>query len=213
LSRQMEFRPGIGKYRYSMSFTTGSLFISESVQLASLHRDISDWNAVRDKVLVENLLQARTLNTLKRVCREVISRLKTLSSAELDVLIDGCHQEQAYLLWVAVCRRYRFIADFAVEMLREYYITLKSDLTYEDFDSFFNRKSEWHRELDEISPSTRSKLRQVLFKMLREADLLTVNNSINAAMFSQGLFDLLHHSNFKDMLFFPVFESELKGMV
>ena len=198
--------------RYSMSFTTGSLFHRESVELAALYLDLGDWNSVRDKVIAENLLQARTLNTLKRVCREVISRLRTLSSGELEFLIEGSHQEQAYLLWIAVCHRYRFIADFAVEVLRERYITLKSDLTHEDFDSFFNRKSEWNLELDEITPATRGKLRQVLFKMLREADLLTANNMIHAAMLSPRLLELFHQGSLRDVLYLPVFESELKGM-
>jgi hypothetical protein len=195
-----------------MSFTTGSLFCRESVKLAALYLELDDWNSVRDKVIAENLLQARTLNTLKRVCREVVSRLKTLSSGELAFLIEGNQQEQAYLLWLAVCRRYRFIADFAVEVLRERYITLKTDLSHEDYDSFFNKKSDWHPELDEIRPSTRSKLRQVLFKILREADLLTKNNMINAAMLSPRLLDVIHRGSRRDVSYFPVFESDLKGM-
>lgn len=195
-----------------MSFTTGGLFHRESVNLAALYLDLGDWNSVRDKVVAENLLQTRTLNTLKRVCREVVSRLRTLSQSELDFLVEGSHQEQAYLLWLAVCRRYRFIADFAVEVLRERYITLKADLTHEDFDSFFNRKSEWHLELDEITPATRSKLRQVLFKILRDADLLAANNMINAAMLSPRLLDVIHRGNRRDVSNFPVFESDLKGM-
>jgi excisionase family DNA binding protein len=207
-----ESGPTMSNNRYSMSFTTGSLFHRESVKLAELYLDLSDWNSVRNKVIADNLLQTRTLNTLKRVCREVISRLKTLSSGELEFLIEGSHQEQAYLLWVAVCRRYRLIADFAVEVLRERYITLKNDLSHEDFDSFFNRKSEWHSELDEISPATRSKLRQVLFKILRETDLLTVNNMINGAMLSPRLLDVILRVSRRDVLYFPVFESDLKGM-
>lgn len=199
--------------RYSMSFTTGSLFHRESVRLAALYLDLGDWNAVRDKVITENLLQTRTLNTLKRVCREVISRLKTLSRGELELIVEGYHQEQGYLLWLAVCRRYSFIADFAVEVLRERYITLKNDLNYEDFDFFFNRKSEWSLELDKITPATRSKLRQVLFKMLREADLLTANNMIHAAMLSSRLLELIYQSSLRDLVYFPVFESELKGMM
>jgi len=198
--------------RYSMSFTTGSLFHSESVKLATLYVDLGNWDSVRDKVIEENLLQARTLNTLKRVCREVVSRLKMLSSGEIEFLVACNHQEEAYLLWLAVCRRYSFIADFAVEVLRERYVTLKIDLTYEDFDSFFNCKSEWHLELDEIASATRSKLRQVLFKMLRETDLLTANNMINAAMLSPRLLALIQQSNGRDVLYFPVFESDLKGM-
>jgi hypothetical protein len=195
-----------------MSFTTGSLFHRESVELAALYLDLGDWNAVRSKVIAQNLLQTRTLNTLKRVCREIISRLKTLSSGELEFLVEGRHQEQAFLLWLAVCRRYKFVSDFAVEVLRERYITLKCDLTHEDFDSFFNRKSEWHLELDEITPATRSKLRQVLFKILREADLLTANNMIHAAMLSPRLLGLIHKGSRRDILHFPVFESDVKGM-
>lgn len=193
-----------------MSFTTGTLLQQESVKLAELYLDYGDWDDVRDKVIAENLLQTRTLNTLKRVCSEVISRLRTLRQDELAFLVEASYQEQAYLLWVAVCRRYQFIADFAVEVLRERYITLKSDLTHEEFDAFFNQKSEWHAELDKLTPATREKLRQVLFKMLREVDLLTAGNMINAAMISPRLLELLRHGN--HMLYFPIFEADLKEM-
>lgn len=85
---------------YSMSFTTGGLFHQESVKLAALYLDLGDWETVRDKVIAENSLQTRTVSSLKRVCREVISRLKTLSSDGLKFLVDARHQEQAYLLWL-----------------------------------------------------------------------------------------------------------------
>jgi hypothetical protein len=192
-----------------MSFTTGSLFHRESVELAALYLDLGDWNTVRDKVIAENLLQARTRSTLKRVCHEVISRLRTLSPGELEVLVEGSHQDQAYLLWLAVCRRYRFIADFAVEVLRERYISVKIDLTHEDFDSFFNHKADWSLELEEITTRTRGKLRQVLFKMLREADLLADDNKILAAMLSPRLLGLFYQGRLRDVKYFPVFESEL----
>ena len=196
--------------RYRVSFTTGGLFHRESVKLAELYLDLRDWKAVQERVIVENVLQARTLNTIKRVCREVISRIRTLGPDELNFLVAASHQEQAYLLWLATCRQYKFIADFAVEVLRERYITLRNDLTHEDFDSFFNRKSEWHEELDRITPATRSKLRQVLFKILREADLLTAHNMINAALLTPKLLEIILQSNQRDILYFPVFESEVK---
>lgn len=195
-----------------MSFTTGNLFHRESVNLAALYLDQGDWNSVGNKVVADNLLQARTLNTLKRVFREIVSRLRTMNTRELEFLIEGSHQDQAYLLWLAVCRRYQFIADFAVEVLRERYISLKADLTYGDFDSFFNRKAEWHLELNEITPTTRCKSRQVLFKILREADLVTANNMINAAMLSPRLLELIQLGGRMDVCYFPVFESDLKGM-
>ncbi|WP_068816054.1 DUF1819 family protein [Phormidesmis priestleyi] len=197
--------------KYSMSFTTGSLFYQESVKLAVLFLEIQDWNLVRDMVLSKNLLQSRTVNTSKRVCREVCSRLRTLHENELDLLAHGTFQEQSYLLWLAVCRRYKFIADFAREIVREKYISLQFALDYEDFDFFFNKKSEWHEELDQIKPATRIKSRQILFKMLREADLLTSNNLINPAMLSPQLLSTISEEHRQNLLIFPAFEAELKG--
>jgi len=198
--------------RYIMSFTTGNLYHRESVKLAALYLDLGDWNSVHDKVISENLLQTRTLNTQKRVYIEVVSRLKTLNPAELEFLVEASHQEQAYLLWLAVCRRYRFIADFAVEVIRERYITLKTDLTPEDFNSFLYRKSEWHSELDAISAESRIKLRQVLFKILKDADILSANHMINAAMLTPRLLELIHQGNSNEVLYFPAFESDVKGV-
>lgn len=196
---------------YSMSFTTGSLFRQESVQVAALFLEYQDWNKVRDRVLSENLLQFRTMNTLKRVCREIFSRLKTLSPDELTLLVHSATQEQGYLLWLAICRRYKFIEDFAIEILRERYLTLKKDLPYEEFDAFFNKKSDWHERLNTIKPATKAKLRQTLFKMLREADLLTGNNIIQAAMLSPKLLRAVQQENKDSILIFPTMEPRLVG--
>ncbi len=193
--------------RYRMSFTTGGLFLNESVKVAELYRDLADWDLVRVKVLDDNLLQTRVQSTAKRVCCEIISRLKQFSSQELDLFVQANYQEQAYLLWLAICRCYTFIGDFAVEVLRERYLTLKSDLHYEDFDFFFNGKAEYHPELDEIKTTTRKKLRQVLFKILREAGLLTANNEIIGAVITQQLLQYNSYPS-QTMSFFPVFESD-----
>jgi hypothetical protein len=193
-----------------MSFSTGGLFHRESIQLAELYRSFSEWEAVRAAVIDENLLQTRTLSTSQRVSREIISRLKTLSDSELDFLIEASHSEQAQLLWVVVCRSYRLIAEFAIEVLRERFITLKQDLSYEDFDSFFNHKAEWCEQLEQISASTRKKLRQVLFRMMREADLITPGNMINATRLSPGMVDLLSATDRHELLYFPSFEADMK---
>mgnify|MGYP001769664202 CR=1 FL=1 len=198
---------------YRMSFSTGGLFLRESERAAALYRDFGDWTTVRDKILAENLLRARTLSTLKRLCRELVSRLKTLSDRELGFLIECSRRERGYLLWIAACRQYAFVADFALEILRERYITLKIDISNEEFDSFFIRKSEWRPELDEITPATRIRLRQNLFQMLREADLLTADNMIISAMPSPGLLDAMSPGDIRDVFYLPVFESDLKGVM
>jgi len=195
--------------KYSMSFTTGSLFRQESLKVARLFIDFRDWNAVRKKVLSENLLQTRTLNTLKRVYREISSRLKTLCEDELALMVNGTPQDQSHLLWLAVCRRYTFIADFAKEVLRERFIGFKAVLHYEDFDAFFNQKAEWHDELDRIAHATQVKVRQIIFKMMREAGLLTDSHIINPVMLSAQLLQAIPQPQRQDLLIFPVFQADL----
>ena len=198
--------------KYSMSFTAGSIFFQESVKFAELYLEFGDWDETKNYIIHQNILQARTLNTSKRICTEIISRLKTMNKQELEFLLDSSSQDQAYLLWLAICRRYQFIGDFAIEVIRERFISLKTDLNYIDFDSFFNQKSEWHVELENIKSSTRNKLRQVLFKILREADLLTENNLINVATLSPSLIEIICQNDKREILYFPLFESNLQGM-
>tara|TARA_R110001599_G_scaffold224338_2_gene423535 strand:+ start:13324 stop:13938 length:615 start_codon:yes stop_codon:yes gene_type:complete len=193
--------------RYRISFTSGSLYHRESLRLAELYRELGDWDLVREEGLQRNLLQARTVSTAKRVSRESVARLRTLNDEELDVLIEGSHQDQAHILWLAVCRLYQFVADFASEVVRERFLSMKIDLKFEDFDAFFNRKSEWHDELDQVSASTRDKLRQVIFRMLREADLLTKDKTINTVILSPRLVELIRKNNPDELLLFPTFEN------
>lgn len=189
---------------YKLSFTAAPLLQQESVKLAELFLEFKDWDMVREQVLSNNLLQARTQSSLRRICQEIIPRLGCLNREELELLVQGSSQEQTQLLWVAICRQYEFIAEFAVEVLRERYLTLKGDVQYEDFESFFNGKSEWHPEIDALTTSTRNKLRQVLFRIMREADLLAKNNTINTAMLSPRVYDILVRNNPGDLSLFPM---------
>ena len=198
--------------KYVMSFTTGGLFRRGSLEAASLFLQKGSWDAVRKEIMDKNLLQARTVSTLQRECREIVSRLQTLNDEELRFLAEADHREQGYMLWIAACRRYTFIGEFAVEVLRERYITLKVDVRYEEFDAFFNAQSEAHPQLHEISSTTRKKLRQVLFKILRESELLDSDNTIIPVMPGAELTALISRGNKRELLLFPVFESDLKGM-
>ena len=93
--------------------------------------------------------------------------------------------------------------EFAVEVLRERYLSYQMDLPLEAFDVFWGRKAEWDEGLESISQSTRLKLRQILFRMMREAGVLTENNTIQMVYLSKRLQDLIADSNREDLLVFP----------
>ena len=194
-----------------MSFGAGALLHSESVRAAALFLELGDWQRLRERVLAENLLQARTLASSKRVCREISSRLEMLNGSETELLVHGIAQDQVHLLWIAVCRRYRFIADFASEVIRERFLALRFDLDYADFDHFFDGKAAMHPELDSITPSTRNKLRQVLFRMLREATLLGGDLALQPVQLSSRLKSVLGSELASAVLLFPTLEAPNAG--
>jgi len=192
---------------YRMSFTAASLCIRESAILAQRYLDLGNWEQVSSEAFSENLLQVRTQSSLRRLLRELTTRLETLSPAELELLTESTEQHQAQILWLAVCRCYPFVAEFAAEVVRERYLSLKYELPLDEFDAFFNRKAQWHPELDSISSSTHNKLRQVLYRLLREAGLLSAQRTIQGIQLNPRLAKLLHQGCAEEALYFPTLDS------
>jgi malonyl CoA-acyl carrier protein transacylase len=195
--------------RYRLSFTTGGLFSQESAMVAEIFLRKQDWLLTREQVRAENLLQVRTATAALRISKEVVARLELLTNPELECVVDGSIRERGYLLWSATCRRYAFIREFAIEVLREYFVTLRQELHLKDFDAFFNGKALWNEELDSIAPSTQSKLRQSLFRMLREADLISTQNIIQPAMLTPRIAGLLAMHGRDAFLIYPLADADI----
>lgn len=189
--------------RYALSFTSGGLLAREASLLAPVYFSERDWGTVRDSSIEQNLLQARTTSSSERVTRETIQRLSVFDENELHLLMDSSHTERSHLMWVAACRRYVLIGDFAEEVLRERFLLLTPTLDHENFDRFITGKSLWHPELDELKPSTRAKLRQTMFRMLHEARLLSQDGEIIPAVLSERVRDALTAREPSDIRFLP----------
>ena len=199
--------------KYLMSFTTGGLFYQESVNLTNLYLDKRNWQEVKETALFDNLLQARTKSTAQRILRETTLRLTLLTDSQLQLLADGTRSEQNYILWLAVCKRYTFIQEFAIEVLREKFLCLEIMLTYDDYDFFYNKKAQWHDELENLSPTTRTKNRSVLFRILLEAELLASENLINPALFTKELVSVIAADNASLFACYPISDRDIKELI
>lgn len=195
---------------YKMSFTSGGLFYSESLVLLEEYQRKKDWNEVQLIALQENLIQSRTTSSAKRRVREILARLILLSPPQLKLLGCGSVAEQQYLLWIAVCKQYTFIQDFAVEVLREKFFRMDLVLTTDEYTLFFDGKAEWHEELERLKPSTCKKLQQVLFKMMREADILSEENMIIPALPTVELIRVIAQENINWLRVLPVSETDIQ---
>ena len=185
--------------RYALSFTSGGLLAREADVVATVYLRERDWGAVRKIVTEGNLLQARTTSSSVRVTRETIQRLSVMDDAELEFLAESSLTERCHLMWVAACRRYELIGDFAEEVLRERFLLLTPTLSIDDFDRFITGKSLWHSELDELKASTHAKLRQ----MLHEAGLCSEDGDIVPAVLTERVHEVLAARAPSDVRFLP----------
>jgi hypothetical protein len=190
--------------KYRLSFTTGGLFVREAMIAAPFFLQLGDAINVRSRLQSENSFQQRTEQSTKRITREVVNRLASFSVEELELLQDGLHSERAQLMWIAACREYSFLREFAEEVVREKFLILAHKLSHGDFDSFFIGKSMWHEELEQITESTRKRLRSSTFLMLREADLLSEAGDIVPTRLSSRLADIIERRDPNELRWFPM---------
>jgi hypothetical protein len=188
---------------YKMSFSTGGLFLNETLAVARLHVVGEPWTATISRALTEGATSLPKAASQRRTLHEIVNRLSTLTDMERDYLLTQADRDdQLALLWLATCRAYRFVREFATEVLRERYLSFQLDLPLESFDILFAAKAEWDDGLASISPSTRAKLRQVLFRMMREAHVISNDSRIQSAIVSSRLRAMLEQDCPADLVLF-----------
>jgi hypothetical protein len=195
---------------YNMSFTTGGLFYNESLKALGLYLSLRDWKIVRERMLLDNLLQSRTRSSAIRVSREICLRLATLTERQLRLLESGSAQEQRYLLWLSVCKRYSIIREFIEEVVREKLLRMDLQISPTDYDIFFAEKVETHLELERLRPFTRAKLRQVLFKIMREAEVISKENMILLSLPTKDLTKVFADDDPRLLAMLPVMDTDIK---
>ena len=189
---------------YKMSFSTGGLFVNESISVARLHKAGESWKETILTAMADGSTSLPKAASNRRTLREIANRVACLTEEERHFLINQSDRpEQEALLWLATCRAYLFVREFAMEVIRERFMSYRVDLPLDAFDHFFDGKAEWHPELTKITPSTRLKLRQILFRMLREAGVIDGASNIRPAYLSSRVIALIDHNAADDLLVFP----------
>ena len=172
---------------YILSFTVGGLFLFEGIELARLRVSGQAWEEVRRIAPAGIFVAAGGASSVKRIRNEVLGRLRRLNDAQVSHLASAGMTDARALMWVAACRKYRILADFAHEVLNERLRSYQPEVRFADFDQLLDTKGEVAME---IAPSTRARLRNVAFRMLREAELIDAQNRVRSLPLSETLLDL-----------------------
>src|SRR6056297_303096 len=187
-----------------MSFGTGGLMLNESVEVARLHVPQEPWEDTIRRAMEQGTTVLPKAASNRRTLREISNRLLTLSDSERDFLIEEADRaDRQALLWLATCRAYRFVREFAVEVIRERYMSYQYELPPESFDILLEAKAEWDEHLTSLTSSTRLKLRQVLFRIMREAGVISQSGQIQASLLSSQLKTMIEEQAPGDLAVFP----------
>ncbi|WP_433660731.1 DUF1819 family protein [Nocardia sp. CA-128927] len=192
---------------YRLSFTTGGLLRVEGAAVAEMLLSAPDAATARAKAIASNVVQQRSAASTSRVTREVLQRLSTLPQPGLELLAHGAVDDGRHLMWFAACARYRFLRDFGQAVLRE-----RPIVTPADFDTFWNLQSAWADALRDATVSTRIKLRQNTFRMIREAGYLDVDGQVRQAQLGSAVVAVIRAADQELFLSFPMDTARLRAV-
>jgi hypothetical protein len=126
--------------QYKMSFTSGGLFLNESVEMARTQMDLLDWNVVVQNALYNRVLMLPKDSSNRRTAREITNRLRCLTELEIEFLVNSKDRNDGYhILWVASCRAYKLVREFAVEVIVSRFQTYSVGF-HAELSRFFHRE-------------------------------------------------------------------------
>jgi hypothetical protein len=105
--------------------------------------------------------------------RELRQRLMHLTPAQLQLAAHGMSDERAAIAWLSAMKASGFIFAFAADVLRSKLALLDPILRASDYEAFLINQSAAHPEVASLTPTSRVKIRSVLFSMVCEAGMAT----------------------------------------
>lgn len=159
--------------KYRFSFTAGAL-LHEEMMLAANELIHHDFKLER---LSASVLNKDRSKTNKREFAEVALRLKTLDDKEIEFLAKGSLALSKQVALLACVRAYSFIRDFFSYVILDKVSLFDFSLTERDYISFVRSRELDHPELEALADSTKYKVKQVLFRILDQAELIDSINS------------------------------------
>ena len=161
------------RIKYRLSFGTGNAYINESNLILKKYLENKDWEETEKFSIEDNILQINTLSSAKRIFREISLRLRSLSLEEQKFFINSNYVDQSILIWISLCRTYKFIGDFSSMIISEKFNSYQLKLDYDDFNYFYEQQKVLHEELNLLKDSTQKKLRQVIFRIMKDLNIIS----------------------------------------
>lgn len=154
---------------YSADITAGALKVQESRVIAGLLlRDVTDreW---RKAIYDQNVLQARSPKTAKRLSVLIRGRLSLVKAPLWKLIHDGSVVEATHACLAAAVKASHLLGDFLDLVVRDEYRTFKETLSLTLWASYVEDCRGRDPDMPEWSESTITRLRSSVYSILAEA--------------------------------------------
>ncbi len=155
--------------RFNGEIVAGALLVRESRAVARLLLDRPDPAAWRRAIVVENVLQKRSPAAAVRQARLIRNRLDLMKPALWKLAADGAADLAAQAALAAAIKHSRLVGDFMYTTIREHWRTFTRQISKSDWIDFLDVCAQLDPRVDRWTEATRTKLRQIVFKMLVES--------------------------------------------
>ena len=155
--------------RYRADITAGSLKVVESRIIADLllrGANGRDWNTA---ILDQNILQARSLATAKRLARLIRKRLELMNADLWRLVKDGSGDVATHAVLAAAVKHSALLGDFLDLVVREQYRVFSKALTKRQWVEFLDDCRGRDPEMPVWNESTRRRLGSSVFQILAQA--------------------------------------------
>tara|TARA_R100000687_G_C6429737_1_gene155067 strand:+ start:65 stop:847 length:783 start_codon:yes stop_codon:yes gene_type:complete len=159
------------------NFTKASLIVPETQAVARLLLEYPDAERWRQAIEVDNVLQAKTVNTAKSYANIARMRLETMTEELWDVIANAERPTAVQAILACALKFSPMLAEFMRTSLADEYRRMSPVLEDRVWRSFFADMALNHRNLAEVSEGTQAKLRQNAYRILTEAGYLAKNKA------------------------------------
>ncbi len=155
----------------------GSLLPKESLLIAELLLTYPTDQQWHQSVIDDNLLQKRSVHSVKRIAHTLRKRLEPLGELFWQQLLSVNEYQTNQLLLVAVLNNSPVLEDFIRIELTEAFRLFRNALTVDDWLSFYATRCRNLPALAQWSDSSVQKMGNNLYKILEEVELLRSTRS------------------------------------
>ncbi len=166
------------KIIYNGEIVAGSLLIRESRKIARLLLNNADSGEWHQAIVIENVLQKHRPDTAMRQARLIKNRLSLMTPKLWEIVDKGSMDVAVQAILAASIKHSRLLGDFMDKTLREHWRTFTKNISIKDWKDFLETCAQVDPKVDKWTDSTRSKLKQVVFRILAESKYIACTKSL-----------------------------------